>query len=302
MPKRDLVAIVGAGGLARALARALAAGGKTTVTVAARRPAAAAQAVRGVRGARAVRLIEDAVSSADIVILAVTDASIARVAQALVPMRSSWRGVVALHAAGAYGPELLAPLRAAGAATGVLHPLAVLGSRREPALTGSYARVEGDTAARTAARRLCAVAGLIPLRGARLGSPAGRASYHAAASLASNDVVALLAAAAGLLTRHGVSRRDAIAALTALASGALAQVQAFGLEAALTGPVARGDAATLKAQLRALAAADPDAAAAHRGLSMTLVELALAAGRIDRKTARGLRAALARGPGRSRTV
>jgi hypothetical protein len=35
---------------------------------------------------------------------------------------------------------------------------------------------------------------------------------------------------------------------------------------------------------------------------MTLIELALAAGRIDRKTARGLRAALARGPGRSGTV
>jgi len=300
--RRPAVAFVGAGGLARAMARVLARSGQAEVTVASRRAAAATAAVRGVRGARAVRRIEDAVASAEIVILAIPDQAIARAARALVPMRASWRGVVALHAAGAYGPELLEPLRAAGAATGVLHPLAVLGARGVDSLAGASARIEGSARARAAARRLCALAGLVPLRGARLNSTTGRRSYHAAASLASNDVVALLAAASDLLVRQGVSRRAALFALIALAKSSIAQVREAGLTGALTGPVVRNDARTVQGQLRALAAFDPAAAVAHRALSLKLLELATANGRMDPAASLKLRALLVRGPSRSGTV
>jgi predicted short-subunit dehydrogenase-like oxidoreductase (DUF2520 family) len=247
------------------------------------------------------RRIDDAVALASIVVLAVPDRSIPVLARQLVPMRPSWRGVVVLHAAGAYGPELLAPLGRLGASTGVLHPLAVLGARGSAALAGAYARVEGQAKAKAAARGLCALVGLTPLRGAGLQSPGGRSGYHAAASLASNDVVALLAAGQGLLVRRGVPAAVALRALIALAEGALKQAQEAGLAGALTGPVARNDGATLMAQLRLLAKNDPAAADAHRALSERLIALALVSGRLDDTAARGLRALL-RGRRRSATV
>ena len=299
---RPAVAIVGAGGLARALSRALARSGGARVTIASRRPAAAAALARGVRGLRAVLRIEEALAGASIVVLAVPDRSIAPLARVLVPLRPSWRGIVVLHAAGAYGPERLASLRARGAATGVLHPLAVLGARGGAALSGAYARIEGQAAARAAARRLCGLVGLTPLRGSGLQSPQGRSSYHAAASLASNDLVALLAAGQALLVRRGVPKGQALRALTVLAGGALKQARDAGLVGALTGPVVRNDAATLLTQLRALAKDDPAAAEAHRALSLRLIDLALAFGRLDKTAARTLRQLLKRGPGRSATV
>ena len=299
---RTAVAIVGAGGLARALSRALALSGGVRVTIASRRPAAAAVLARGTRGLKAASRIDDAVADASIVVLAVPDRSISSLARTLAPMRPSWRGIVVLHAAGAYGPELLAPLRARAASTGVLHPLAVLGAKGRANLSGAYARIEGQTGARAAARRLCGLVGLTPLPGSGLQSPQGRSSYHAAASLASNDLVALLAAGQGLLVRRGVPAGVALRALIALAEGALKQARAAGLAGALTGPVARNDGATLLAQLRALAKDDPAAEQAHRALARRLIELAESAGRMDEATAKALRSLLGRGPGRSATV
>jgi predicted short-subunit dehydrogenase-like oxidoreductase (DUF2520 family) len=299
--KRLNVAIIGAGGLARALTHRLARSGRALVTVAARRPARARALVRGVRFTSAAS-IEEALAAASIVVLAVPDRAIGSVARALVPLRASWRGVVVLHAAGAYGPEPLASLRTKGAATGVLHPLAVAGSRGDAAFAGASARIEGSPRARAGALKLCALCGLVPLRAPGLSSPAGRARYHAAASLAANDVVAVLAAALDLLLRDGVPRREGLAALLSLAEGALAQVRAGGLAAALTGPVARNDAETLAAQLKALRGVDPAAADAHRALSLRLVALAESSGRLDRDAARALRKRLARGRAGSRRL
>lgn len=299
---RPAVGIVGAGGLGAAFAIALSRTGKAKVTIASRRSRTASAVARGVLGLDAGPRIEDAIADADVVLLAVPDRTIAPLARTLAPLRSSWRGVVVLHAAGAYGPELLAPLRARGAATGVLHPLSVLGVRREDALTGASARIEGDATARTAARRLCRLVGLIPLASTKKQTPHGRRSYHAAASLVSNDLVALLAAGRDLLVRHGVKQRAAADALTTLAEGTLRAVRRAGLSGALTGPVVRNDRATLAAQLAALANDDEAAGSAHRALSLRLVDFANASGRLDGKAARSLRRLLARGPGRRRTV
>jgi predicted short-subunit dehydrogenase-like oxidoreductase (DUF2520 family) len=193
-------------------------------------------------------------------------------------------------------------LRARGAATGVFHPLAVLGAGGAAALSGAAVRIEGSRRACAVARHLAALAGLVPLRSRQLATPAGRRAYHAAASLASNDLIALLAAAEGVLVRRGVPRRDALRALTALAGGALRQVRSAGLLGALTGPVARNDGPTITAQLAALAFEDAAAAAAHRALSLRLIDLAETGGRLDRAESRALRARLSHGPRPRRTV
>lgn len=292
---RPALAIVGAGGLARAFASALSRSGRWAVTIASRRPATATALARETRGAKSARRIQDAVAGAGVVLLAVPDKAIGPLARQLGPMRASWRGVVVLHAAGAYGPEILAPLQARGAAAGVLHPLAVLGSHGGVALSGAFARVEGHPKARAAALRLCVLLGCVPLRAPGLATPRGRGAYHAAASLASNDLVALLAASRDLLVRYGVPKRAAGEAVATLAEGALRQVRRSGLSGALTGPVARNDAETLRAQLRALDRDDPEVAGAHRALSLRLVAFAAAGGRLDADAAAALRRLLRRG-------
>lgn len=296
---RDVVAIVGAGRLASAMARAIAGTSGVRVVIAARRPKAAGRLAREVKGARAAP-IERAVAAASIVLLAVPDRSIAPLARELAPLRDSWRGVVALHGAGAYGPELLSALALRGAATGVLHPLAVLAGGAPP--SAAFARIEGAATARAAARRLARLAGLVPLSGRGLETPRARRAYHAAASLASNDVVALLAAAHRVLVRHGVPDRQAWQAVVSLASGALSSVRRGGAGKALTGPVVRNDAATLRGQLAALASHDPEARAAHRALSVILVDVAVASGRLSEKDGVGLLRRLARGRGRLQQV
>jgi predicted short-subunit dehydrogenase-like oxidoreductase (DUF2520 family) len=83
---------------------------------------------------------------------------------------------------------------------------------------------------------------------------ADRAAYHAAASVAANFLVTLEAAAERLATTTGIDR----AALLPLAQAALDNWARVGGERALTGPIARGDEATVARQRNAIAERTPD--------------------------------------------
>ncbi len=290
MSRRPALAVIGSGRLARTLVPLLAAKGWSDIRIVSRRPA------------RATASAADALPGAGIVLLAVPDGALAATAKALLrDAPAGWRGRVVLHAAGALGTEPLEPLRRAGAAAGVLHPLQVLGLPEVAGtiVRGSGARIEGDRRAVRAARGLARDLGLVPLpvRPGRDGS--GRAAYHAAASLASNDVVALIAEAVELLQTAGVPRRRAVDALVRLARGALVQMEARGVRAALTGPVARGDVSTVGRQLRALRSRRPAALPIHRAISRALADLALREGVLDVRGRRAVLAALGAG-GRGR--
>jgi predicted short-subunit dehydrogenase-like oxidoreductase (DUF2520 family) len=86
-----------------------------------------------------------------------------------------------------------------------------------------------------------------------------RAAYHAAAAVASNHLVALLGQVERLADAVGVP----LEAFLDLAAGSLDNVRAVGPAAALTGPAARGDEATIAAHLAALA---PDERATYEAL------------------------------------
>ena len=154
----------------------------------------------------------------------------------------------------------------------MLHPLQCLGSRElsSRVLPGSRARIEGDPRGRRVASRLARDLGLVPLR-LRAGlSAEDRVVYHAAATLLSNDLVALLAIGMELFESIGLSRSASMAALLPLARGTLLQAERRGLRGVLTGPVARGDLGTLRAQLRCLADRPGDLDEIHRLLSRRL--------------------------------
>lgn len=184
------------------------------------------------------------------VLLTVPDRELPEVAMALAARGDAPTACPALHTSGVQGADPLAPLHGVGYRVGTLHPLqsiahSVTGAER---LMGAGFALSGQVDALAVGRRIVTALG-----GRALTVPTTRRPlYHAAAVLASNYVVVLLAQAVRLFEEAGASRDDAEKALAALARGTLENVGDLGLDAALTGPVVRGDLETVKLHLRTL--------------------------------------------------
>ena len=273
------VGCVGAGKLARTLLPSLHDAGYPIVAVAAPRIASARSACREIPGAKPTADPAEAAGLGRLVLLAVPDREIAGLARRMA-RGLDWRDRTVLHHAGALGLDVLRPLARAGAHCGLFHPLQTLADPpvARTLLSGSRVRIEGSPTARRIGRSIAGDLGMIPLPVAACPTRADRSTYHAAASLVSNDLVALLAQAADLLESTGLSRSEAIQALVPLASGTLAQLAPGDLSRALSGPVVRGDAATVRAQLSALDRRSKRAARLHRLLSERLLLAAREAG------------------------
>jgi predicted short-subunit dehydrogenase-like oxidoreductase (DUF2520 family) len=279
-PRQVATTLVGTGRLARALAPILADAGHPVAAIVGRTAAAARAVARLAPGARATTDPGLGAACGRLVLLAVPDRALASTAAGLAACAAvRWKERVVLHHAGAFGCEPLRPLRRAGAGVGLLHPLVALGvARLAPRLLpGCRARVEGDRRGLAAARRLTRALGMTPLPLPPL-APAERVAYHAAASLVSNDLLALVSMGCELLASLGLGERRALAALLPLARGTLLQIESAGLGGPLTGPAARGDVATLEAHLRRLARGRAADAEIHRLLSLRLARLARARG------------------------
>ncbi|MEA2449164.1 MAG: hypothetical protein QOG63_1096 [Thermoleophilaceae bacterium] len=180
-------------------------------------------------------------SGADAILLCVPDAEIPAAAAA-VAGAAPYVG----HTSGATPLSALEP--AGGEAFG-LHPLQTIPAGGAD-LRGCGAGVAGSTpAALELARAMATRLGMVPfeLRDSQ------RAAYHAAASIASNFLVTLEWAAQSVAARAGVD-----APFGPLARTAVENWIAAGPHAALTGPIARGDEATVAAQREAVAGAAPE--------------------------------------------
>ena len=100
----------------------------------------------------------------------------------------------------------------------------------------------------------------------------GKEAYHAACTVASNLMCALVQESVALLRGCGFSQREALDALAPLMKANLAHLLQVGPQQALTGPVERGDTATVAKHLACLTG--EDARQVYRGASRMLVELA----------------------------
>jgi len=178
---------------------------------------------------------------ADAVLLCVPDAEIATAARA-VPTE-----LAVGHCSGATGLEVLGDRDAFS-----LHPLMTVTAEAEStAFAGAGAAVAGSSPAMLElARGLAQALDMRPLEIA----PDDRTAYHAAASIASNFLVTLEAAAERLAATVGMERVD----LLPLVRATVENWGRLGGERALTGPVARGDERTVAAQRQAIAERAPD--------------------------------------------
>jgi predicted short-subunit dehydrogenase-like oxidoreductase (DUF2520 family) len=183
------------------------------------------------------------------ILISTPDSAIPQIAEELARVcAEEWKGKTVLHTSGALASTALEPLRKFGAAVGSLHPLQTFSGIGVPPLEGRVFAVEGDAAALRLARQMVRTLG-----GHVLQLPAsGKAAYHAAASMAAGQVLALLEAAMNLMMSLGIKRRDALRALLPLTRQVLDNLERVGPRAAWTGPLARGDYGVILAHQSAL--------------------------------------------------
>lgn len=242
----DSVWIFGAGRAGRALLAALRGGGVPVAGVWNRTPN---------EDATAEGQLPEALGGAAVWLLCVRDEALPELAARLAAHPAAGPGRVALHCAGRFGAEVLAPLAARGVATGSLHPLQSLrGPESADGLRGAFCAVEGGPEARAAARRLVAAVGARPVE-----LPSGeKAAYHAAAVFSANFVTTLGAGGVALLGALGVDEATARGMLAPLLRGTVTHFERTPGVAALTGPFARGDVDAVAAHVEALRRHAPD--------------------------------------------
>lgn len=271
--------IIGPGRLGRTLGALWAQARVFTVGDVLARSAEHARSATAFMGAgRAVARLED-MEAADLWLIATPDDGIAPAGRAMADAGCVRPGDIAFHCSGALSASALTAAAAHGARTASVHPLK---SFSDPAIArntfvGTYCTAEGDPDAMAVLR-----AGFEAIGGRVVGiDAAAKPLYHAASALVCNDLVALIEAGLRCYERAGIARETASRMIEPLVRETAENVFRAGTIPALTGPVARGDAATVARHIEALETVDPLSARIHRDLSVYALELARTQGRAD---------------------
>ena len=276
------IAIIGAGRLGTALGRTLAAHGYAVELVVARSLDSARRAAALIDPPPQFQALEDLTArpAARWLFLTTPDGALADTAAHLAALPAAAgprRARIAWHTSGALASDILAPLQTAGYAVGSCHPLlsvsdAVTGAE---ALRRAFFCLEGEARAVSTARRLVKALGAQSFVLATRDKPL----YHAAAVMACGHLLALFSLATDMLAQCGLPETTARTILLPLVQSTLDNLGRATPGAALTGPFARADAATIARHLSVLQNSGlPDALAAYLVLGRTSLDLARSRG------------------------
>jgi len=222
-------------------------------------------------GSRVFETARDVLAASDVLFLTVPDGAIHTVYDAL--PKELLRGKILCHASGALtAKEAFPDIEIFGGSGCSVHPLFAVSDKHRAyrELVDVFFAVEGTPACLP---QMTEWLRSIGLHAQRMDGSKKRL-YHAAAVVASNHVVALFAEAMDMLEACGFDETAARAALAPLFLGNARHVAEAGPEKALTGPVERGDAATVEKHLEALK--DEDDRALYRLLTKRLLRIAKA--------------------------
>lgn len=289
-PARLDVGVVGAGRVGSVLGAALHRAGHNLVAASAVSAASKRRVRRWLPGAQLLAPDQVLSAAGGLVLLTVPDDALPGLVSGLAASRRLRRGTLVAHASGRYGVSVLDPLTEQGGLPLALHPVMTFASSRT-----DLARLSGATFGVTAPEVLRPVAEALVIEMG--GEPVyileqDRALYHAALAWGSNYLVTLVDRCLELLREVGV---DSPARAVAPLLGAALDNSLRGGADALTGPVARGDAGTVRAHLAALRSAAPEMVEAYLALARLTADRALATHRLDPAAAEPLLDALAPG-------
>ncbi|MFJ8581906.1 Rossmann-like and DUF2520 domain-containing protein [Micromonospora sp. NPDC093277] len=274
-PRTLSVGVLGAGRVGAVLGAALAAAGHRVV---------AASGASGAAQARMALLLPQtpnrsatavARAATDLLVVAVPDDALAGVVAGLAEAGALRPGQVVAHTSGAHGLAVLAPAAVVGARPLALHPAMTFTGTPDDLtrLAGISYGVTAPAELRVFAARLVADLGGVPEWVAEDDRPL----YHAALAHGANHLVTLVNEAVDRLRDAGVDRPEKV--LAPLLRAALENALRLG-DDALTGPVSRGDAGTVRRHLVRLAATAPESVPPYLALARRSADRAIAAGRL----------------------
>lgn len=293
-PGRLLVGVIGVGRVGSVLAAALNRAGHRVV---------AATGVSSTSAERAERLLpgvpllpaDEVARQAELLLLAVPDDVLAGLVEGLASTEAIRAGQLVVHPSGAHGIGVLRPAADRGALPVAVHPAMTFTGRPEDLerLAGVSFGVTSLDELRPAAEVLVLEMGGEP----QWVDEANRPLYHAALTHGANHLVTLVNEAVDLLRKAGVLHPEQM--IAPLLSASLDNTLRLG-DAALTGPVSRGDAGTVARHMAALADRSPDSVACYLALARRTADRAIAAGRLAPGTAEPLLGVLAERSDRTR--
>lgn len=220
--------------------------------------------------------VPETVRDAELVLLAVPDDALPELVAGLAATGDLHAGQFVAHPSGRFGVGVLAPAVQAGAIGLALHPAMTF--------TGTsvdLARLEGCPFGVTSeeAMRPVAEALVVEMGGEPVWVPeSARSMYHAALVFGANYLMTVVLQSVDLLTTAGIPAPERL--LAPLLSASLDNALRHG-DVALTGPVARGDAATVADHLEAMSDLSPVVTDSYRSLARLTADRAVAAGLID---------------------
>ena len=286
-PPRLRVGVIGAGRVGAVLGSALRRAGHEIVAVSAVSDVSRLRADALLPGVP-VLPIPEVVGDADLVLLAVPDDVLPTLVAGLADTGVIHAGQFVAHPSGRYGIEVLSPARAVGALPLAIHPVMTFtGTSVDLArLADCPFGVTSDEPVRPVAEAL-----VVEMGGEPVWVPeAARSMYHAAIVFGANYLMTVVLQSLDLLRAAGIAEPQRL--MAPLLSASLDNALRHG-DAALTGPVARGDAQTVADHLSRLSDQSPVVTDAYRALARLTADRALAAGLIDPSAAQELLGVLA---------
>jgi predicted short-subunit dehydrogenase-like oxidoreductase (DUF2520 family) len=262
------VSIVGPGNLGTALALSLPSAEYVVKFIATRAKSVTSRQTTGLARrvkAQLVTLGKEPLDS-DLVWITVPDDAIAAIAEQLAPTQD-WRGKIVFHSSGALTSDDLAPLRERGAKVASVHPGMTFVRGPVPQMLGVAFAVEGDPAATRLAKRIVQDWG-----GTTYAiNKHNKVLYHAFGSFASPMVIALMASLERVGKAAGIRPENIKTMMVPLLWQTLRNYLKHDAGAAFSGPLARGDVATVRRHLEELKVV-PEARAVYVALAKSALK------------------------------
>ncbi|HLQ51084.1 MAG TPA: DUF2520 domain-containing protein [Terriglobales bacterium] len=247
MSSKPVITLIGAGNLASALAMALHAAGYRIDEIVSR-PSSRQRAERLARSVRA-RVVagSNATLSADIIWFCVNDDAIRDCAFEYAP-KTDWKGKIGLHSSGALGSDELRALKRRGAAVASVHPMMTFVTGKAASMKGIAFALEGEARAVQAAQAITRDLGGHPFQIRK----ENKVLYHAMGAFCSPLVIALLATGEKVARQAKVPPAELQRVIQPILQRTLENYVRQGAAASFSGPINRGDVATVRKHLAAL--------------------------------------------------
>jgi predicted short-subunit dehydrogenase-like oxidoreductase (DUF2520 family) len=268
------VGVVGAGRVGAVLSAALRSAGHDVVAAAGESDASLRRMAELLPGVPR-RKPTDVSRASDLLLLAVPDDMLRNVVTMLADSGAIHAGQLVLHTSGRHGLAVLAPARAVGARVAAVHPaMTFTGTALDlERLPGTVFGLTADAEERPVVESLVADLGGTPM----WVPEEMRTLYHAGLAHGANHLVTLVTEAMEILSAAGAA--DPAGTLRPLLTAALDNALEQG-DAALTGPIVRGDLGTVRAHLEDITANAPQTLASYVALARATLDRAVTDGRV----------------------